>query len=89
MCVEPMGPSAAQLVRASKLLKGLGKRQPIYVVKLNPVNQEEPSGELAWLSEYEDIFPEELSEMPPVREVDHEIELVPRAQPTGAEKCRQ
>lgn len=77
------GTPTLQLVKASKLLKGLRKRQPIYVVKLNPVSHEKPSGEPAWLSEYEDVFPEELSEMPPKREVDHEIELVPRAQPTA------
>jgi len=67
--------------KASKLLKGLRKRQPIYVVKLNPMSQEKTSGEPTWLSEYEDVFPEELSEMPLKREVDHEIELVPGAYP--------
>ena len=77
------GTPTLQLVKASKLLKGLRKRQPIYVVKLNPVSQEKTSGEPAWLSEYEDVFLEELSEMPPEREVDHEIELVSGAQPTA------
>ena len=77
------GNPTLQLVKASKLLKGLRKRQPIYVVKLNPVSQEKSSGEPAWLSEYDDVFPKELTQMPPEREVDHEIELVPRAQPTA------
>jgi len=77
------GTPTLQLVKASKLLKGLRKKQPIYVVKLNPVEQEKSSGEPEWLSEYDDVFPEELSEMPPEREVDHEIELVPGAQPTA------
>jgi len=35
------------------------------------------------LREYEDVFPEELFEMPLEREVDHEMELVPGAQPTA------
>lgn len=53
------------------------------MVKLDPMSQEKTSGEPAWLSEYEDVFLEELSEIPPKREVDHEIELVPGAQPTA------
>jgi len=77
------GTPTLQLVKDSKLLKGLRKKQPIYVVKLNPVEQEKSSGEPEWLSEYDDVFPEELTEMPPEREVDHEIELVPGAQPTS------
>ena len=64
-------------------MKGLRKRHPIYVVKLYPVSQEETFGELAWLKEYDDVFPEDLFAMPPEREVDHEIELVPGAQPTA------
>jgi len=78
--VHVSGTNGTPTLQASKLLKGLRKRQPIYVVKLNPTSQENPSGKPAWISQYEDIFPEELSaKMPPVREVDHEIELVPGA----------
>ena len=39
--------------------------------------------ELDWLSEYADVFLAELTNLPPVREVDHAIELVPEAQPVA------
>ena len=53
----------------------------IYAVKLNPTGKKQDTQEPDWLSEYEDVFLEELTNLPPVREVDHAIELVPGAQP--------
>ena len=53
----------------------------IYAVKLNPVDKAKSTNELEWLSEFKDVFPEELTELPPPRDVDHAIELVPGAQP--------
>ena len=50
----------------------------IYAVKLNPIDK--PN---AWLSEYEDIFPKDLTELPPPREVDHAIDLISGAQPVA------
>ena len=35
------------------------------------------------MSDFEDIFLEELTELPPPREVDHAIELLPGAQPVA------
>jgi len=60
------------------------------VVKLNPIGEEVDAKEPDWLSKYSDIFPEELTEMPPKREVDHEIEMLPGAQPQQREpiKCQ-
>ena len=52
----------------------------VYAVKLNPTNSEEKSPRPNWLKDYEDIFPEELSKLPPYREVDHAIELLLGAQ---------
>ena len=47
--------------------------------KPDPENSqlEEPE----WLSEYQDVFPEELTDLPPGRGLVHEIELIPGAQP--------
>lgn len=56
------------------MLKGLKRRQSIYVVKLNPIRKEASTKEPEWLSKYVDIFIEELIDMPPKHEVDHEIE---------------
>ena len=77
------GESKLQLVTATKLLKGLRKNQMIYAVKLNPTGKNQDTQEPDWLSEYADVFPEELTDLPPVREVDHAIELVPGAQPVA------
>ena len=35
------------------------------------------------LQQFQDVFPEDISELPPHREVDFSIELVPRATPTS------
>ena len=72
-----------QLVTATKLLKCFLKKQMIYAVKLNPVDKAKTANEPEWLSEFEDIFSEELSELPPPRDVDHAIELIPGAQPVA------
>ena len=77
-----------QLVTATKLLKCFRKKQMIYIVKLNPVGKAKTPNEPEWLSEFEDIFSEELSELPPPRDVDHAIELILGAQPV-AEKTLQ
>ena len=48
----------------------------IYAVKLNPMDKPKPANEPEWLSKFEDIFPEDLTELPPPRDVDHAIELI-------------
>ena len=72
-----------QLVTATKILKGFRKKQMIYAVKLNHVDKAKTTNEPEWLSEFEDIFSGELSELPPPRDVDHAIELIPGAQPVA------
>ena len=72
-----------KLVTATKLLKFFRKKQMIYAVKLNLVDKAKTTNELEWLSEFEDIFSEELSELPPPRDVDHASELIPGAQPVA------
>ena len=72
-----------QLVSLSKLIKGLRKRQMVYAVKINPTNSEEKSPGPVWLKDYEDIFHEEISKLPPYREVDHAMKLFPGAQPVA------
>ena len=75
------GKPKATLVKANKLLRGLRKNQQIYIAKLNKVENEEPKWEPAWLQQYLDLFPEDLMQMPPGRDIDHEIELIPGATP--------
>ncbi|MCO5605121.1 hypothetical protein L7F22_059301 [Adiantum nelumboides] len=77
------GMPKAHLVKAAKLLKGLKKGQQIYVVKLNKVEQPDSKSGPDWLKEYADVFPEDLTNLPPYREVDHEIETIPGCEPVS------
>ena len=63
------------------MLKACHKKQLVFAVKLNPIDKPKSPSEPEWLSKFESIFPEELIELPPPKEVDHEIQLIPRAQP--------
>ena len=71
------GRPKARLVKASNLLRGAQKGLQIYVVKLNKVDDPKSGNDPEWLSEFQDIFLEELTELPPSREVDHEIKVIP------------
>ena len=52
----------------------------VYAFKLNPLDKPPPSSEPDWLVEYADVFLEELTQLPLPRDVDHAIDLIPRAQ---------
>ena len=77
------GDPKLHLVSATKLLKAYRKKQMIYAVKLNPIDKPKSIDEPKWYSEFDDVFPEELTQLPPYREVDHAIELIPGAQPVA------
>ena len=49
-------------------------------MKLNPLDKPNFHHKPKWIFEFEDIFPKELTQRPPPRDVDHAIELIPRAQ---------
>ena len=44
-----------------------------------PSSKNEPD----WLSNYDNIFLKELTQLPPKRKVDHTIDLIPGAQPVA------
>ena len=48
---------------------------------MNPTSTEINTLQPQWLSDYADIFPKELTKLPPSREVDHAIKLIPGSQP--------
>ena len=75
------GKNPLWVVKPSKLVKGIKKGLPIYVLKLNKPKPIEERDEPAWLSKYQDIFLEELTNLPYERELVHEIELILGAQP--------
>ena len=76
-----VGNAPLRVVKVARLLKGLRKGLPIYAVNLNRPKSGSTEGEPKWLEDYNNVFPEELVDLPPPRELVHEIELLPRAQP--------
>ena len=62
---ERSGRNPIWVVKPNKLVKGLKKGLPIYVLKLNKPEPLEERDEPSWLSEYQDIFLEELTDLPP------------------------
>ena len=57
------------------------KGLPIYAIKLNKPKSEPKEGEPEWLTEYGDVFLEELINLPPPQELVHERDLLPATQP--------
>ena len=76
-----VGNAPLRVVKVARLIKGLRKGLPKYVVKLNRLESGSKEGELEWLANYDNVFSEELIDLPPSQELVHEIELLPRAQP--------
>ena len=76
------GEPKLHLVATTKLLKAYCKKQTIYAIKLNTLDRcPLPTSELAWLTEYMDTFREELTQLPPSKDVDPAIDLILGAQP--------
>ena len=75
------GRNPLKVVKANKLVSGLKKGLPLYILKINKPEKVEKVQEPSWLREYQDVSPKEMTNLPPKRELDHEIELIPRAQP--------
>ncbi|MCO5579397.1 hypothetical protein L7F22_033252 [Adiantum nelumboides] len=80
------GNAPLRVVKAKQLIKGLRKGLSLYVLKLNKPEKESKEKETEdkepeWLSEFSDVFPEELTDLPPTRGLVHDITLVSGAQP--------
>ena len=75
------GYAPLRVVKIAKLVKGLRKGLHIYVVKLNKLEGKLQEGEPKWLTQYDDVFPKELTNLPPSWELVHEIDLLPKTQP--------
>ena len=48
----------------------------VYAVKLNPLDETKPPNEPMWLSKYEDVVLEDITQLPQPRDVDHATELI-------------
>ncbi|XP_012081555.2 uncharacterized protein LOC105641579 [Jatropha curcas] len=75
-----------KLLSALQFKKGIKGDEPSYVVILIHKEEIEPTGHPEFINEvmleYKDIMPEQLPKIiPPCRDVDHQIELLPGAKP--------
>ena len=70
-----------KIVKAKRIVNGFRKGLPIYILKINKQEKEEGGQDPKWLKEYQDIFSKELTNLPPERELVHDIELILGAQP--------
>ena len=75
-----LGRNPLKVVKAKRIANGFRKGLPIYILKINKSKKVEEGQGPNWLKEYQDVFPEELTNLPLERELVHEIELTPRAQ---------
>ena len=75
------GKPKARLTKAKRMLRGLRSGQQVFVVKLNKIEDSVDSKEPRWMQEFSDVFLEDLTDLPPVREIYHEIELITGSEP--------
>lgn len=54
---------------------------------INTQTKKEKAGNIPVVCEFGDVFPEELPGLPPQREIDFRIELIPGAQPISKAPC--
>ena len=52
-------------------------------MKLNKIKESENEAKLMWLQDYVDIFLEDLTNLPPPREIDHGIEIFLGSEPVS------
>ena len=62
------------------MLRGMQSGQQIFIVKLNKVEEPKDNSTPKCLQEFSDVFPENLIDLPPSQEIDHEIEVFPRSE---------
>ncbi|MCO5560562.1 hypothetical protein L7F22_014177 [Adiantum nelumboides] len=77
------GKPQLRLENLTTIIRAYKKNEVVYTVRLNPTDKNTEGGEPQWLSKFEDLFLEELTELTPKWEVDHAIELIPGAQPVA------
>ena len=73
----------ACLVKASRMLRGMRPGQQIFIVKINKVEEPKDNSIPKCLQKFLDVFLEDLIDLPPSREIDHEIEVFPRSEPVS------
>ncbi|GJU76534.1 reverse transcriptase domain-containing protein [Tanacetum coccineum] len=76
-------------VENGKILRVHGERAVGITKALKSAKEEEPKlNDISVVREFEDVFPEDLSGLPPQRQVEFRIDLVPRATPIAKSPYR-
>eukprot|EP00253_Pinus_taeda_P011854 PITA_11854 len=73
-------------ITASQLAKCLRKKCQIYAIQVGYANQKDKMsalGNILVVQEFVDVFPEEVPGLPPKRDIDFTIELIPGAAPVS------
>eukprot|EP00253_Pinus_taeda_P016801 PITA_16801 len=73
-------------ITASQLAKCLRKKCQIYAIQVGYANQKDKMsalGNIPVVQEFADVFPEEVPGLPPKRDIDFTIELIPGAAPVS------
>eukprot|EP00253_Pinus_taeda_P014522 PITA_14522 len=73
-------------ITASQLAKCIRKKCQIYAIQVGYANQKDKTamlGNIPVVQEFADVFPEEVPGLPPKRDVDFTIELIPGAAPVS------
>lgn len=73
----------ACLVKASIFLRGMRSGQQIFIVKLNKMEEPKSDSIPECLWEFFDVFSEDLTDLPPPWDIDHEIETFSGSEPVS------
>eukprot|EP00253_Pinus_taeda_P018941 PITA_18941 len=79
-------PVQTQPITASQLAKCLRKKCQIYAIQVGYANQKDKMsalGNIPVVQEFADVFPEEVPGLPPKRDIDFTIELIPGVAPVS------
>ncbi|XP_061350285.1 uncharacterized protein LOC133295461, partial [Gastrolobium bilobum] len=78
-CVVPK--PSIQIVSAMTIKSLLIKGHPVYLCNVRDLTLEEKIEQIPVVKEYADVFPEEIPGMPPIREVEFAVDLMPGTAP--------
>eukprot|EP00253_Pinus_taeda_P016057 PITA_16057 len=79
-------PVQVRLITANQLIKCIRKRCQVYAIQVGYANSKDKSislNSIPVIQEFTDVFPEEIPGLPPRRNIDFTIELIPGAAPVS------
>ena len=79
-----------ELVTSGEAVKEIKRGSACFVIvaQEKKMSTEEQISKIPVVDEYVDVFPDEIPELPPSRDIDFSIDLIPRAGPVSAAPYR-